>query len=477
MDEARFAAFGPFSAVRRAGGGEGLRAVHASATAVALTLSEARLARELAGRRALEGDPRLPRLLDRDEATLVLEARLDDDIAPAADLPAAALPASRAPFRDTRRALLAALSGRRPGRALRGLGLSARRVDRWLDAVVDGERATGATFGGVRAGWWARGPEGPVALRADRAAADGWPILDAAAAHLDAGEAPPPDGLLGLAIGAILLRDDEPGLADWLGAQLDGPDPETVRVTIEAPSFVRPDQWEPPGATVSAARARWLLRNLDGLAVGGARVRVRVEPSIRKGRGAPPREPRAARQARLFSRWAEGVRVDEEGLFSVTPEALALRFAAGARGRVVDATAGVGGLTIAFARQPGVTEVIAVDRDPERLAMAAHNARIYGVAERVTFVAGDARDVAPRHPDALLAVDPPWGGPGYDRDRVGFADLPMDVPGLLEGHRGEVRLKLPRSFDVAELGPGWTVEAMVDARGILKLLAARRPPR
>jgi len=58
---------------------------------------------------------------------------------------------------------------------------------------------------------------------------------------------------------------------------------------------------------------------------------------------------------------------------------------------VLDAFAGVGGNTIALARRPEVQCVIAVDTSRERLRLAAHNCRVYGIpSETVVFVHGDA---------------------------------------------------------------------------------------
>lgn len=54
---------------------------------------------------------------------------------------------------------------------------------------------------------------------------------------------------------------------------------------------------------------------------------------------------------RLFSRWDEGIQFDKEGLFSVTPEALALHTAVRCSCHVViDAFAGIGGNAIQLAR-------------------------------------------------------------------------------------------------------------------------------
>lgn len=54
---------------------------------------------------------------------------------------------------------------------------------------------------------------------------------------------------------------------------------------------------------------------------------------------------------------------------------------------VVDAMCGCGGNSIQFARY--FDKVIAVDINPERIEMARHNADIYGVMEKIEFIAGD----------------------------------------------------------------------------------------
>ena len=87
----------------------------------------------------------------------------------------------------------------------------------------------------------------------------------------------------------------------------------------------------------------------------------------------------------LFSRFVDGVRMDREGWFSVTPEVLAAHIAERCRcDVVVDAFAGVGGNAIQFAFT--CERVIAIDLDADRLALARHNAQVYGVADRIEFV-------------------------------------------------------------------------------------------
>ena len=107
--------------------------------------------------------------------------------------------------------------------------------------------------------------------------------------------------------------------------------------------------------------------------------------------------------------------------------------------------------------------------------MARHNAEIYGVEDRIELVRADIVERAGAIEADLLVLDPPWGGRGYDRERVAIEDLGLDLAKVLARFDGPVVLKLPRSFDPATLpGIGWALEALVDERGLLKMLIARR---
>ena len=139
-----------------------------------------------------------------------------------------------------------------------------------------------------------------------------------------------------------------------------------------------------------------------------------------------------AQRKRLFSRFDEGIQLDQESWYSVTPEAIAKHHAdrivalcgrgsgsgSGNAGTsrssnnnnnntngnvvngpnvplggliVVDAFGGCGGNAIAMALHPGVALVVCVDTDRRKLEMAASNASIYGVdTEKVLFVHANA---------------------------------------------------------------------------------------
>lgn len=79
---------------------------------------------------------------------------------------------------------------------------------------------------------------------------------------------------------------------------------------------------------------------------------------------------------------------------------------------VLDAFCGIGGNAIGFARLG--RRVIACDLDLGRLGLAAHNARLYRVAERIRLVHRDCAEVLadPGRWPAIdgIFMDPPWVG-------------------------------------------------------------------
>ncbi|KAH8255008.1 hypothetical protein KR032_002221 [Drosophila birchii] len=118
----------------------------------------------------------------------------------------------------------------------------------------------------------------------------------------------------------------------------------------------------------------------------------------------------------LFSRFDEGIRLDRESWFSVTPEKIAKQTARRLScDLIVDAFCGCGGNAIQFANTCG--RVIAIDIDAEKLAMAKHNAGIYGVAHKIEFIHADFLQFAnsSRIRPNVVFLSPPWGGPGYKR--------------------------------------------------------------
>jgi len=190
-----------------------------------------------------------------------------------------------------------------------------------------------------------------------------------------------------------------------------------------------------------------LQARLRGVGLGGSRLSIEVSPPLPRSavRAAATAEARRHRAgSRGFSR--KGARLDTQARRSLTPEDLALVLGRRARRcSVIDACCGAGGNAIGFARAG--CKVTAIEVDPARLALAVHNAELYGVSSRVRFVVGDALEIVPALEADLLFVDPPWGD-RYDKGRVVLADLPL-LEGLL-GSRSRfdrVWAKVPPWFD------------------------------
>lgn len=92
---------------------------------------------------------------------------------------------------------------------------------------------------------------------------------------------------------------------------------------------------------------------------------------------------------------------------------------------MLDCFAGIGGNAIAFALS-GYKRVYAIEKNPAALACARHNARIYGVHDRITFFEGDCFEIlglnghkqdvttAPLaevvRKAGIIFGSPPWGG-------------------------------------------------------------------
>ncbi|XP_051134631.1 uncharacterized protein LOC127253878 [Andrographis paniculata] len=172
----------------------------------------------------------------------------------------------------------------------------------------------------------------------------------------------------------------------------------------------------------------------------------------------------------LFSKFDYGIRMDEEGWFSVTPESLAKHHAAQSNdGSIVDFFTGVGGNAIQFARR--CKHVIAVDIDPKKIEFARHNASLYGVDSNIDFINGDSFSLAAKLKADTVFMSPPWGGPDYSK--VKKFDLttmlkPLDGQSLFDAGKkiaSKMIMFLPRNVDVNQLAelslsanPPWSLE-------------------
>lgn len=160
------------------------------------------------------------------------------------------------------------------------------------------------------------------------------------------------------------------------------------------------------------------------------------------------------RRRELFSLFDRGIQTDAEGLYSVTPEAVANQIAKTLdAGSVLDAFCGIGGNAIGFARAG--KKVAAVDVIGARLAMARHNASVYGVDKQIEFLHLDVFEALLKVETEAVFLDPPWGGVGYSQiANFGLNNFMVDGSKLLDlavKSFARVALRVPRQFNFLEL--------------------------
>jgi trimethylguanosine synthase len=173
----------------------------------------------------------------------------------------------------------------------------------------------------------------------------------------------------------------------------------------------------------------------------------------------PPDDPELAKywsqRYRLFSLYDHGIKMDQEGWFSVTPEKIAEHIAERCRCDViVDAFCGVGGNTIQFAFT--CEQVIAIDIDPVKIECAYHNAVLYGVEDRIEFIVGDFMALAEGLKADVVFLSPPWGGPGYLSADVFDVETMIELNGFRIFQKAfeiteNIAFFAPRNADIEQL--------------------------
>ncbi|XP_021955395.1 trimethylguanosine synthase isoform X2 [Folsomia candida] len=167
----------------------------------------------------------------------------------------------------------------------------------------------------------------------------------------------------------------------------------------------------------------------------------------------------------LFSKYDEGIKLDYESWFSVTPEMIASHIAdrfsiLGQSAVILDAFAGCGGNTIQFAKV--FDKVIAIDIDPIKIDNCRHNSKIYGVEDKIEFIVGDFMDLAATLAADAVFISPPWGGPAYQSASVFDIEtmIPMNGATLFKTAKtisDNIGYFLPRNVDeiqILKLGEG-----------------------
>lgn len=198
---------------------------------------------------------------------------------------------------------------------------------------------------------------------------------------------------------------------------------------------------------------------------------------------------------RYFSRFDQGVSIDFEGWYSITPEVIAQhvakRVSVAMKNKgtdcftVFDAFCGCGGNAISFAMEPGCF-VVACDIDPVKIACAKTNAHVYNVAHKIEFIVADSANfltqlasqgnvcnelntnrlaessaitASPTRRFDVVCLAPPWGGPDYLSAPVFCLENMLKCPcngreylKLAYAAAPSVVMLIPRTVDPDQLG-------------------------
>ena len=159
---------------------------------------------------------------------------------------------------------------------------------------------------------------------------------------------------------------------------------------------------------ISVFEARRAIWRSKRVVVAGQNIEVKTSVDLQGKKDSRFLQKRNRKERDLFSRFQLGIQLDNVGRYSLTPEKEALYIASKiSKSIVVDAFGGCGGNTIAFARQKNIQNVFCCEIDIKRMSMAKHNATIYDVSSKITFVSGDCTlKMWPL--DAMVFLDPPW---------------------------------------------------------------------
>nr|XP_022900119.1 uncharacterized protein LOC111413393 [Onthophagus taurus] len=192
--------------------------------------------------------------------------------------------------------------------------------------------------------------------------------------------------------------------------------------------------------------------------------KINLPPEIREN---PNLKKYWSRRFSLFHKFDEGIKLDEESWYSVTPEQIARHTAQRLKcDIIIDAFCGAGGNAIQFALT--CNKVIAIDIDSNKIELARNNAEIYGVSNKIEFIVGNFLDLAAGLKGDVVFLSPPWGGPSYLKQPTYELEeflQPVPLSKLIETSRivtENIALFLPRNSNTYALtmaaGPSGFVE-------------------
>lgn len=157
-----------------------------------------------------------------------------------------------------------------------------------------------------------------------------------------------------------------------------------------------------------------------------------------------------------YSKFDEGINMDYESWYSVTPEDLAYYCAkiAGSDSTCIDAFSGSGGNVIQFSKQ--CSKVYAVDIDPVKIEILKNNCSVYKCKENIEVYLSDYLKFNVDFKADYVFLSPPWGGVEYKKNK-NYSLKNMVTPDIHEIIRKSISIGknimfyLPRLININEL--------------------------
>lgn len=233
-------------------------------------------------------------------------------------------------------------------------------------------------------------------------------------------------------------------------------------------SFIRPYSFEPPQSNYHPPPSAVTISRVQSHSHAAATQNSQwsqfpvVDRSVPNPYTNPKIKKYWVQRHRLFSRFDQGIQLDEQGWYSVTPEQIADHVASrlaelAASGNIVvlDAFCGCGGNSIAFAKQPNIS-VIAVDTDRTKLRKAAHNASLYNIPpSKLVFIECNALFILEHcFRNGEFVLDQPIATPEAAMAMMAAMPPPVAMESCQGYNVGGIDM-LPRRIDAVFLDPPW----------------------
>ena len=156
-----------------------------------------------------------------------------------------------------------------------------------------------------------------------------------------------------------------------------------------------------------------------------------------------------------FSKFDQGIQMDKESWYSVTPEEIAKYTAKLIEGKtIIDGFCGCGGNVIQFSKY--CSKVYAIDICPNKLDLCKNNCDVYHCKNNIEFIQSDFLKMKNKIKADYIFLSPPWGGTEYKNSEI-YSIKKFMYPDITEIIRVSLNVAdnilffLPRNLDLDEL--------------------------